>query len=310
MFGLLTLWRKELADQMGSKRFMILLALVWLSGLSTVYVAGQAIRQEVASSQFVFLRLFTVSSGVLPPFISFVAFFGPLVGLALGFDAINREQSGGTLGLVLSQPIFRDAVINGKFLAGVTTIGFMLLSIVLIIAGLGLWMLAVPPSLEEVLRVIAYTGITMVYIGFWMALATLFSILFKRITTSALAGIAIWLFFAIFMPMISGLASDRIAPVDEESTASVLRHERIERTIERLSPATLYSEAVITLLQPNVRTLGPVTIREVTGMVPGPLPVTQSLMLVWPHLVAIVGLTLVCFAISYVRFMTQEIRGP
>ena len=199
MTGLFTLVRKELADHFGSKRFIILLALVWLSGLSAIYVAAQSIRQEVAGSEFVFLKLFVTSSGGLPPFVAFIAFFGPLIGLALGFDAINREQSGGTLGMVLSQPIFRDSVINGKFLAGISTIGFMLVSIILIVSGLGLWMLAVPPSLEEALRIIAYTGTTIIYIGFWMALVMLFSIFFKRITTSALAGIAVWLFFIFFM---------------------------------------------------------------------------------------------------------------
>ncbi len=310
MLGLLTVLRKEVVDHFSSRRFIILLALVWLSGASAVYVAAQSIRLEAASSEFVFLKLFTASSGTLPPFISFIAFFGPLVGLALGFDAINREQSSGTIGLVLSQPIFRDSVINGKFLAGIATIGFMLASIMLIISGLGLWMFAVPPSLEEALRMIAYTGISVVYIGFWMALATLFSILFKRITTSALAGIAVWLFFVLFMPMIAGLAVDRIAPVDEQSAISIQRNEQLQRTVMRASPTTLYDEAVVTLLQPNVRSLGVLTDRDVAGMMPGPLPVAQSLLLVWPHLVTVVSLTLVCFAISYISFLRQEIRAP
>ncbi len=309
MFGLLTVFRKELADHFSSRRFTILLVLVWLSGISAIYVAAQSLREATVGSEFVFLRLFTTSTGVLPPFIAFMAFFGPLVGLALGFDAINREQSGGTLGQVLSQPIFRDSVINGKFLAGMTTIGFLLASIVLVLSGLGLWMFGVPPSLEEAWRVIVYAGITIVYIGFWMALAMLFSIFFRRVTTSALAGIAVWMFFLIFMSMIAGLVADRIAPVDE-SEESLIRNEQLERTIMRVSPNTLYEEAIITMLQPTIRTLGPITIREIMDIVPGPLPLTQSLLIIWPHLVALIGFTLICFAISYVKFMRQEIRAP
>lgn len=310
MSGLFTLFRKELADHFRSKRIIILLALVWLSGFSTIYIAGQSIHQEVPASGFVFLLLFTASSGSLPPFVSFIAFFGPLIGLALSFDAINREQSSGTLGLVLSQPIFRDTVVNGKFLAGLTVIGFMLVSIVLIVSGLGLWMLAIPPSLEEVLRIITYMAITIIYIGFWMALAMLFSIFFKRITTSALAGIAVWLFFLVFMPMIASLAADRLAPVDEESAESVLRHERLAQAIGRVSPATLYDEVVVTTLRPTVRTLNPVMVSEVEPITSGTLPLGQSLVIIWPHLVTITSLTLVCFAISYVKFLRQEIRAP
>lgn len=310
MPGLFTVFHKEVADHFRSRRIIILLVVIWLTGLSAIYVAGQSIREAVADSEFVFLRLFTVQGGAMPPFVGFVAFFGPLIGLALGFDAINREQSGGTLGLVLSQPVFRDAVINGKFLAGLSVIAFMLVSIVLIVCGLGLFMLGVPPSLDEAVRIVAYTAISIVYIGFWMALAMLFSIFFRRITTSALAGIAVWLFFIVFISMIAGLIADQLAPIEEESLASWLRHEQLRQAITRASPAVLYDEAVVTMMQPRIKTLGPLMIREMLSTLPGPLPITQSLLLVWPHLVTIIGLTMVCFAVSYVRFLRQEIRAP
>ncbi len=310
MHGLLTVFRKELADHFSSRRFIVLLALVWLIGLSGIYVAGQSIREAVAGSEFVFLKLFTTSTGALPPFWLLIAvFFGPLIGLVLGFDAINREQSSGTMGLVLSQPIFRDSVINGKFLAGMSTIAFMFVSIVLIMSGLGLWMLGVPPSLEEALRIIAYTGITIIYIGFWMALAMLFSVYFKRIATSALAGIAVWMFFAFFMSMVAGVVADGMAPVDEQgSFESLLKHDQLERTVMMVSPTTLYSEAVHTILEPTLRSLWGAVMVAIPEL--GSLPFSQSLIQVWPHLVTIVSLTLACFAISYVRFMRQEIRAP
>ena len=56
----------------------------------------------------------------------------------MGFDTINRERNEGTLSKLLSQPIYRDVVINGKFLAGVVMITVMMVSIVLVITGLGL----------------------------------------------------------------------------------------------------------------------------------------------------------------------------
>jgi ABC-2 type transport system permease protein len=39
-----------------------------------------------------------------------------------------------------------------------------------------------------------------------------------------------------------------------------------------------------------------------------PLPLGQSIIVVFPHLTALVALTLICFAISYAVFMIQEIR--
>src|SRR3990172_5791932 len=150
MPGLLAVYRKELADHFASRRFLILYALVCLTSLSAVFTAAQSIRSDVAGSSdlgFVFLFLFPTSSGPLPPFFSFIGFLGPLVGLALMFDSINGEQNRGTLSRLLSQPIYRDSVINGKFLAGLTTVSVMLVSIVIIVSALGGRVLGVVPTL-------------------------------------------------------------------------------------------------------------------------------------------------------------------
>src|SRR3990170_6854851 len=97
MSGLLTVFKKEIADHFSSKRFIVLLALVYLAGLSAVYVALQNIRTDIAStgSEFIFLRLFTSSGEVMPSFIAFIGLFIPIIGIAFGFDAINSEKSGG-----------------------------------------------------------------------------------------------------------------------------------------------------------------------------------------------------------------------
>ncbi|MBI4288000.1 MAG: ABC transporter permease [Chloroflexi bacterium] len=310
---MLAVFWKEVSDHMGSRRFLILFAIIGLAGLWATYVAAQSIRSELASnpdSRFVFLRVFTSSSGLLPPFVSFIGFFGPLVGLALGFDAINREMSEGTMSRVLSQPLYRDSVINGKFLAGVATITVMLLSLILIVSGLGLQLIGVPPTQEEMLRLLLFVMTSIIYIAFWLGLAILFSILFRRTATSALGAIALWVFLSFFMVMIAGAAADAAIPVNEGSPPELLvRNANLRQGIMRMSPTTLYDEAIGTIVSPGVRTLGPVLVQQVQGLIPTPLRLSQSLNLVWPQLTTIVALTLVVFAIGYVRFMRQEIRA-
>ncbi len=39
-----------------------------------------------------------------------------------------------------------------------------------------------------------------------------------------------------------------------------------------------------------------------------PLPLEQSILVVYPYIIVLIALTLVCFAISYLVFMLQEIR--
>lgn len=311
--GLGAVTRKELADHLSGKRLLILLDLVAVTGLSSIYVAALTIRQsasQVAEGGFVFLLLFTTSGSSLPSFLTFLGFLGPLVGLALGFDSINGERARGTLSRILSQPIHRDSVINGKFLAGLIAVSLTLVALALVVSGLGIQLIGIPPSTEEVLRVVCFVALTIVYVSFWLSVSILFSVIFRQAATSALAGVAVWLFFTIFARLLAGLVADAVVPLPAEPTAlELLRHQRIEMALSRLSPTTLYYEATSTLLTPHVRALGPIVLEQLEGAIPGPLPLGQSLLLIWPHITGMIAATLICFAASYVIFMRQEIRA-
>jgi len=312
MPGLLAVFRKEMADNFASRRFLIMFALIMLAGLSATYTAAQSIRSSVSESDpwgFVFLRLFTVSSGTLPSFVAFVGFLGPLVGLAMGFDAINGEYARGTLSRVLSNPIYRDSVINGKFLAGVATITTMLVAIALVLAGLGLRMIGIPPTPDEIYRLVFFLFIAVIYVAFWMSLAILFSILFRQSATSALAGIAFWIFFTFFISMIAATLAQALFPVNQQDPQTLVDNTNFAMAVARISPMTLYQETATTILDPSTRAFGLVKLTELIGMVASPLPLGQSLLVVWPQLVALVSETLICFGISYARFMRQEIRA-
>lgn len=318
MPGLAPVFRKEIADHFSSRRFLILLVLIFIAGLAATYVAAQSIRDAVTSSgaqaRFVFLLLFTASNGQLPPFVAFISFLGPLLGLALGFDAINSEHNRGTLSRVLAQPVYRDAVINGKFLAGLTTIVVMIVAIGLLLSGLGLRLIGIPPTAEEILRLTFFFAITAIYVAFWMSLAIMFSIFFRQAATSALAGMAVWIVCTFFVGMLSGIAATLLVPLGPDATvADVVRMQNTQQALARLSPVTLYGEATLTVLSPTTRTLMPLQLLgllpEARGLILTPLPWTMSLQLVWPQIVGLIALTVLCFVVSYVRFMRQEIRA-
>jgi ABC-2 type transport system permease protein len=310
--SLWVLYKKELADHLKSKRFAIVLILVAVTGLSSIYAALSGIRSAVAQqgNTFVFLRLFTSSEGSVPSFISFMSFLGPLVGLALGFDAINGEINRGSLSRLLAQPISRDTVINGKFLAGVTIIALMVVSLGIAIGGLGLVMIGVPPTFEELLRIVLYFFLTILYMSLWLAISQLCSLFFRQTATSALACIAIWLFLSVFVGLLSGIITDAIFPVNNSSAVdAMVKNSEMKLMINRVSPTALYNESTITLLNPGVRTLGPITQDQLIGAVPGVLPFSQSLLLIWPHFVSIMAINMICFAASYIYFMRQEVRA-
>jgi len=253
MSGLIAVFQKELADHFNSKRFIILLILFFLAAvLLTYFVTLPNIRGAATTdNQFIFLTLFTVSGDSPFNLLSFLYLFIPIVGIALGFDAVNSERTSGNLSRVLSQPLYRDSVINGKFLAGLATLSILVVSMVVLVGGMGLRMIGVPPTAEEVFRLFAFIVVIIIYGAFWMSLAVLFSVFSKKIATSALASIALWIFLFIFVAMIARLIAGAVAPIDQNSSLDlVVRNDEIYRTISRISPSTLYSETVQVLLVP------------------------------------------------------------
>jgi len=294
--GTWEVFRKEVADHLTSKRSYILFAIVYLVGLSMAYGALGSIQKEIerTGGKSVFLKLFTTQAGVVPPFVGFLAFFGPLIGLILSFDAVNREISSGTLGNVLSQPVHRDSVINGKFAAGVSIISLILVGSLTLMTGMGIWRLGTLPTVEEWLRICSFLFVSIVYLSMWIALGLLFSILFRREGTAALASIATWLFFTLFIYMIAGaVAGVGYSPLG----------------VSRLSPSFLYTQAASVIMIPELRILGPVSYEKIIGMLPNPLPVGQSLLIIWPHLISLTTATILIFALSYLTFMRREIRS-
>jgi ABC-2 type transport system permease protein len=319
MSGLFAIYRKELGDYFSSYRFVILFALIAMVSFITSYMAGISLRESVEqnpkSGQYLFLMLFS-TAGARFSMIQFVAFFGPLMGLFLGFDAINRERAQGTLVKVVSQPIYRDAVINGKFLAGATVITVMIIAIVLVIAGFGMALLGVVPAIEEILRLALYVLISIFYICFWLAVSILFSILFKSTATSALASVAAWILFSFVLSFGASAVANAVAPIDQKEGGDVemvMKNVQITEAISLFSPMVLYMNSTATIVDPSLNTTKSLVLRGpweqiLSARFQNPLSLGQSLSVVLPFVVALVAISLIFFAISYTVFMVQEIR--
>jgi ABC-2 type transport system permease protein len=231
------------------------------------------------------------------------------MGIALGFDAVNVERNRGTLSRLISQPIYRDDFLKAKFAASLLLITVVIVALGLLVMGLGLIVIGFPPTLEEFIRVVLFLMVAIVYIAFWLNLSLLLSVRFRQAATSALSGISLWIFFSVFYSMILNLLARALAPANTADTGAVLAFQQLMLGLNRLSPAELFNEATTTLLMPAVRALGPLTMEQLVGALPSPLPLGQSLLLVWPQLTGLIAATMVCFGLSYYLFMRQEIRS-
>jgi ABC-2 type transport system permease protein len=311
-----TIYRKELADHFSSVRFVLLLGLIVMVSLITSYLVGVSIKESLiggAIPKFVFLQMFI--QGDFFSLVQFIAFFGPLIGLVLGFDAINRERGTGTLSKLISQPIYRDAVINGKFLAGMTTIAIMLTALVMMLTGMGLIVLGVVPGFEEIARLLAYLVISVFYVSFWLGISILCSILFRSTASSALTALALWIFFGFFIGFGAAIIGGAVAPVDNPNNLDqVVFKAQVTKAISMVSPGRLYSEATTALLDPFRNTTKSLVLMGQMEQISmsrfkNPLPLGQSILVVVPYIAILLAITIVCFGISYMVFMRQEIRS-
>lgn len=305
--------QREFNDNLTSVRMRLLQALVFVTGLAAAYSAIGAIKDAIGEDPFVFLKIFTVARDSLPSFLSFLSFLIPIVAIALGFDAINGEFNRRTMSRILAQPIYRDALLVGKFLAGLSTLAVFLVALWLFMMGLGILLIGLPPGFEEIMRGLLFLLAAIAYGGVWLAIAMLFSIYFRSTATSALAGLSLWLLFAVFWPMIGPSLAGVISPADPFDIRSQIAQINMRETIARFSPNTLFAEASAALLSPELRStsfVDNIMLRRTPGALVGtPLPLSQSILLIWPQLTGLLAGLIVLFTLAYVAFQRQEVRA-
>ncbi|CAM4267148.1 ABC-2 type transport system permease protein [Pedobacter westerhofensis] len=307
--------RKEMADHIRSWRFIVLLILIFLTFVASMYVSLANIKSATGNAGdpdhvFLYLKLLTTTDNSIPPFHVFLSFLAPLLGISLGFDAINAEQNSGTLTRLMAQPIYRDNVLLAKFASALVLIGALFLMLALWMVGGGLLLTGVRMEPQELLRILGFVALTILYVAFWLSLSIVLSIRFRGASTSALSAIGIWLFFTVFYQIVLNLAIRSVLPDPTGlSQDQILGYNELIMDLLRIAPNQLYMDATTTMLMPSVRSLGPMTMEQMAGAIPSPLPFIDSVMVVWPQVSGLIAATVACFALSYFLFMRREIRS-
>jgi len=307
-FGVVML--KEIADHFSSILVVVLVVLVTATAIVVVSLGLAPIKESTAEDPFLFLLLFTRSSPLTLPLL-LSAFLVPLLAIGLGFDAVSGEHNRRTLSRILSQPIYRDALLFGKFAAGLFTLTVTFIVLWLLVIGLGLWGLGIPPNAEEMARALILLLITIVYGAFWFALALLFSIVFRSAAAAVLVSLGVWLFVTFLWPSFAPYIANAVS-----GSGDILGLLETQQVFARLSPVVLYNEIVAIVLDPSVRStqqsmlagLGLALIER--GSIPGaPIPLLQSVLIVWPQIVGLVAGSILLFVIAYIVFQRQEVRA-
>jgi ABC-2 type transport system permease protein len=326
--GWMVVARKEFTDHLLSIRFIVLVLVLGVAAFVPLYFAASrigSVASSVSGAPAVFLALFFITSdpassaGVTVPGVyDFLRLFAPLLGIAFAFDAVNGERSEGTLPRLLSQPIHRDDVINGKFAAGLAVIGIVIVGVLLFVGGVGIFRLGIVPAPTEILRLFVWIVVTLVYVSLWLAFGMMLSILVRSAATSALIGFGSWFVLTFFGGFLLSFIAGAVAPLSDTlantNPEQYLANSSLRDMLFRVLPNTLYGESSIVLLNPTRTSVSdlPASVDQAVQaqqQIGSLLSLDQSFIIVWPQVVALVALTVLCFGVAYVRFMRQEVRA-
>ena len=326
MAGTFTIAEKELRDQIGSKRFLIIFGFMVLLSVLAAYQGSDFIRNNTDAT---FVFIFS-GSQLGFSFIQIMVMFGPILGMAFGFDAINKERSTGTLSMLLGQPIFRDSVINGKFLAGAASLATLGIGTIAITTGLAIPMLGYGPSVTEALKIVTLALITVLYLVFWLSLGMLFSVVVKKTSTSILFSIATWMFFSIILTILASAIVNVVIPLPSDmfitsgDTGSsggtgdsggagrfqmtdqfrqvMMQRTQLENTILKISPVHIFQNMAGAIIgTARGFNFGAQEFQRTVSL-------GEALMSNWASIAILAVGLVICFAASYMLFLRTEIR--
>lgn len=215
---------KELKDYLNSKRFMVIfgfLALLTIIGAITGYISysdsletyNSALSSVNSTLTFGGRGPSIISS--MPSVLSIFSSYGTYIGsvgaflaICMGFDMITREKEEGTLKLLLTHPVFRDSVINGKLLGAGAMLVMVLASTFLATIAIMMFF-GVVPGTDDLTRIAAFFGATLLFMFTFLAISVTASTISGNSSMAVLIAIFIMIIGAV-LPDISSTVSEAI----------------------------------------------------------------------------------------------------
>ncbi|NPE27827.1 ABC transporter permease [Methanococcoides sp. SA1] len=225
--------KKEFFDSIKSRAFMIVFGIFLVLMLTSSISGITEYNSQLVQYQKIISDLENIESGGL--FLSFpepelisvlfgniipnIAIMGAILAIMLGYNAISGEKERGNLQLLLSYPLYRDDVINGKFLGKISVL-VMTLAITSLLSISVAMMMGLDLTTDDLVKLVLFMGVSIVYLITFLGISIFFSTISKNETSSMLNSFMFWIFSAILVTSISGLVADSIVPDTQEDFSS------------------------------------------------------------------------------------------
>ncbi len=360
MSGIFVVAKKEFLDHVMGKKFLVILAILMIISFLAMHQGVESYNKQLESYKERTAEIDEHPEGMSPgwmpekPSVLFVfqmmsMLFGILyaiLAIAIGFNLISGEKESGSLKSLLSHPVFRDTIINGKALGGMGALGFAMLVMTLLSIGI-LMMLGIMPTGDEFVRILVFMGFTLLFMFSFFAIALMCSTIAKNSTRAITYTLVIFIVISFVMPIAGTFVGMQLAgdmpehpgmgrqEINESGGEGISKEEQIEEQ-ERIreewqeefqeywdkvmgvqemfsiaDPKSNFEKVSSAVLNPGFQSSTVSFGSRSTTMITGSRAETsilEALGMVWKNLLVLLVFPVIMFAIAYAKFMRMDIR--
>ncbi len=351
MSGIFVVAKKEFLDHVMGKKFLVILAILMIISLLAMHQGVESYNKQLDSYKERTAEI-EEHPEVMPPrgmpekpSILFVfqmmsmlfGILGAILAIAIGFNLISGEKESGSLKSLLSHPVFRDTIINGKALGGMGALGFAMLVMTLLSIGI-LMMLGIMPTGNEFVRILVFMGFTLLFMFSFFAIALMCSTIAKNSTRAITYTLVIFIVISFIMPIAGSFVGMHLAGEmpeypgraihginESEGGISEEEQERIQEEFQEWwdkvievkemfsigDPKSNFEKVSSAVLNPGFQSSTVSFGSSSTTMITGSRAETsilKALGMVWKNLLVLLVFPVIMFAIAYVKFMRMDIR--
>jgi len=331
--ALLNTTRKEFVDHLTSRKFLLLMTLVvavcavpFCQGIADYYDSIDAYAEDSGNQDpfLIFPDVFSKMAPVNGLYYNIPLYFsiaGAILAITFGFDLVTKEKETRSLKTLLSHPVYRDEIINGKALGGIIALAVFVGAMLLVSLSV-LFILGFSPGFEEIAAVMAFGIVSLLYLALY-SIALAMSVLSKNSGKALIYSLIVFFAISSLVPMAGDIVldtfvGDRFDIWDADASDSLLaspealhewemRYESVDSMIFFFSPERNYEKTAQILLYPRITMYqldGTFNV-DLEGEEPG---ITGALGKVWQNILALLVYPLVFFSIAYIAFMRMDIR--
>ncbi len=309
--------KKEIRDAFRNKLFLSILFMLLIMTIVSIVLGSYQVKIAMNNYNNSISFLQSLGKTELPPmpnlnpisaskgFVNYIGMVGALLAIVLGNTAISKEHKNGTMRLILTRGVFRDAFLNGKLLgnltilAGITVLTGIITFISLVAIG------GAVLTANDVLRLLLFFLMSFLYMGFFTVLSMGVATISSKGSQALLITVIVWLVLSFVFPQIGdtmdmdnqipgGFFSQMGMTRDQEH--QVLQkfkfYETLRDGIEEMSPTKHYERISYALL--NVKSgFETNTPLEVVG-------------LKWINLLGLIVPSVALWLLSYIVFLKRE----